>query len=210
MNIDKETIIAILTTFSAIISGFMLYRSNISKDKTKTYIETLEAEGDFREELIKIISDLKLSIQKINKENERLRDELYLAKIQIKNLEMMLSEKLNKCKILENFLRHLTSPAWVMLNDNYGKFKLAFVNFSFCNYFNVSTEYCIGKEDFSFLSEDIKFDMNTICESVTSRKMGMRDNILIGDKIWTIFKFPIIEDGETIGLGGILIHCGEV
>jgi hypothetical protein len=209
MNLDKEAIIAFFTTISAIISGYMLYKSNASKDKTKTYIETLEAECDFREELLKNISELKSSIEKISIENEKLKDELYLAKIQIKNLEVMLSEKLNKSKVLENFLRHLTSPAWVMLSDVTGKFRLASVNFSFCNYFNVSGEYCIGKPDFSFLSEDVKFNINTLCENVTSKKMGIRDHIPIGNRNWTILKFPIIEDGNTVGLGGILINCEE-
>lgn len=208
--IDKETVLAVLSTISAIGSGYMLYKSNISKDKTKTHIETLEAEGNFREELLENLFKLKEEIDKIYKENSKLRDDLYSAVVKIKDLELLLSEKINKCKVLENFLKYLTVPAWFLLSDSNDTLRFAFVNFSFCNYFEVSSEYCVGQEDYTFLGEDVNVSMLDISESVLNKKLGARRIISIKEKVWNILKFPIIEDGKIIGIGGILINCKEV
>jgi hypothetical protein len=209
MSIDKDTVIATLTTISAVISGYMLYKSNASKDRTKTYIETLDAESNFRDELLKSISELKNEIEEIREEKLRLKDNLYIAEIKIKNLERSLSEKVNKCKVLENFLKYLTIPAWFRLLDSDNEFRFAFVNFSFCNYFEVSNEYCIGQPNWNFISEDFSVTINKIDEYVLSKKIGSRHLVTIKNKVWNLLKFPIIEDGKIIGLGGMLVNCEE-
>lgn len=209
MTLDKEIFLAIISFLSAVISGFMLYKSNISKHKTISHTETLGAEAQFRDELLESISSLKSEVEEIKIENTKLKDELYSAKVQIKNLEILLSEKIDKCKILENFLKHLTIPAWVRLKDDNGKFRFAFVNFSFCNNFNVSREYCIGYEDYSMLSDSVNLLMSKIDSNIINKKIGSRDKIAINNKVWTLLKFPMMEDGVIIGISGMLVDCGE-
>ena len=145
--IDKEVLLSIIALISAVTSGYMLYKSNISKDKTKKHLEILEAEGEFRDQLISENNRAKSDSERLVEENIDLKDQVYSLKIDIKNLELSLSEKIDKCKVIENFLSHLTTPAWVRLIDKDGKFRCAYVNFSFCNYFDVSREFCIGQEN---------------------------------------------------------------
>lgn len=209
MTIDKEVVLAVLSVVSAVASGYMLYKSNKSKDKTKVHIETLEAEGKFRDQLMNSISKLNADLEESCNENEKLKDELYALKVNIKNLEMVISEKIDKCKVIENFLSHLTTPAWVRLIDKNREYRFAYVNFAFCNYFDVSREYCMGQPDHSFINESFEKSIEVYANNVLLKKIGTRGNIEIDGKILSILKFPIIEGGVIIGIGGILINCAE-
>ena len=209
MIIDKVVVLAVLSVVSAVVSGYMLYRSNKSKDKTKVHIETLEAEEKFRDQLMDNISRLNSDFDEISEENEKLKEELYTLRVNIKNLEMIISEKIDKCKVIENFLSHLTTPAWVRLIDKNREYRFAYVNFAFCNYFDVSIEYCMGQHDHSFISSTFEKSICTYSDNVLAKKIGTRGNIEIDGKILSLLKFPIIEGGVIIGIGGILINCAE-
>ena len=207
MVIDKDMVLSVISLFSVLGSGYMLHKSNLSKDKTKTHVETLEAESEFRSQLMKDISRLKADVNKLSVENVKLKEDLHTAQVEIRNLELLLSEKINKCKVIENFLSHLTTPAWLRLRDNSGKYRFAYVNFAFCNHFDVSGEYCIGQADHTFISKDIDDKLHKLSEILLLKKIGIRGAIEHDKCILSVLKFPVIEDGDIIGIGGILVDC---
>ncbi|MFK5173362.1 hypothetical protein ACI3QN_12685, partial [Propionibacterium freudenreichii] len=52
--------------------------------------------------------------------------------------------------------------------------------------------------------------LNEITEDVVKYKRGVRSilPLSVDNKTWHILKFPVIEGGKIIGIGGMLMDCG--
>jgi hypothetical protein len=207
--ITTEVLLSALSVTAAISSGYMLYKTNISKDKVSNNKNLLEAESEFRENLLNSVSKLSTEVDKLKDENDKLKNELCCAVNKIEDLTNLLEKKIDKTALISTFLKYLPNPAWLRTIDSSGQFKFSSVNTQYCNFFNVSEEYIKGCEDHPYMNEECKRLLNEVTSQVLIFKKGVRIIIPLelGNVIWHVFKFPVIEKGKIVAIGGLLIDC---
>lgn len=216
--ITTEVLLAAISLISAVSSGYLLYKTNISKDNIQAnknemdeQVTLLESEGKFRLELMAAVDKLKVRVEQLDSENIKLRAELREAKEHIENLKDLLKDKIDKTNVISGFLKHLPNPAWIKVKDSDSVFKIAFVNSNYCFLFGVSEEYAIGREKNTGVSEECLKILDELTAQVLKYKRGVKSTLPISgsDAAWCVLKFPVIENGDVIAIGGILMDYLE-
>lgn len=204
-----EVVLAVISLISALSSGVLLYKTNINKSKAEEKQTLLEAEASFRQNLLDSIDELKTELNDLRSENDSLHTDLFAAKIKIEELGDLLGRKIHRAEIIGNFIKHLPNPAWLKTLQD-GEYKISYVNSQYCYMFNVSEEYANGSSFHCLMSKECENLLNEITEEVIKYKRGVRAILPlgIGNKTWHILKFPVIEGGKIIGIGGMLMDCG--
>lgn len=207
---DKEVILAVISLISAVASGWMLYKTNINKDSVKEESKFLDAEQEFRADLLQENKNLRAKNEELVIKIEALSMELNSLKDRINELEVKLSKRIDKLKVISSFLKYLPVPAWLKIKSN-SDFKLVSINSSYSVLFDVSEDYVKSTGDHTHLPEDLKKHFELIQEKVQKIQKGLRTKTPLKIKNtkcdWYLVKFPIIEDGEIIAIGGVLIDC---
>lgn len=207
---DKEIISAIISLVSAVASGWMLYKTNINKDSIKEKSSFLNAEEAFRQDILKENKNLRDKNEDLSKELNILIDEVGQLKDKVSELESKLSKRIDKIKIISSFLKYLPTPAWLKIKAIDG-YKLTCVNGAYSTLFDVSEDYCKSAGDHLHLSDDLKKFFNLMELKVQKVQKGIKADSPVkinqNNKCWYLVKFPIIEDGEIIAIGGVLLDC---
>ena len=207
---EKEIISAIISLVSAVASGWMLYKTNINKDSVKEKSTFLNAEESFRQDILKENKDLRDRNEDLSKELDILSNEVNTLKDKVGELESKLSKRIDKIKIISSFLKYLPTPAWLKVKVLDG-YKLTCVNGAYSVLFDVSEDYCKSSGDHLHLPEDLKKFFSLMELKVQKVQKGIRSDssfkINQSSKSWYLVKFPIIEDGEIIAIGGVLLDC---
>lgn len=207
---DKEVILAVISLISAIASGWMLYKTNMNKDSVREKSKFLDAEQEFRADLLKENKTLRAKNEELIVKIEALSMEINALKDRINELELKLTKRIDKLKVIANFLKYLPVPAWLKTKNNHD-FKIVSVNSSYSVLFDVSEDYVKSSGDHTHLPEDLKKHFETMEERVQKNQKGLRTKSPLKIKNtncnWYLVKFPIIEDGEIIAIGGVLIDC---
>jgi PAS domain-containing protein len=204
-----EVALAVISLISALSSGVLLYKTNVNKSKAEENKTLLEAEASFRQSLLDSIDELKSEINGLKIENDTLRVDLFAAKVKIEELGDLLGRKVHKTDTIGNFIKYLPNPAWLKTMQD-GEFKIAYVNSMYCYTFGVSEEYVKGHTSHYLMGADCEQVLKTITEEVVKYKRGARAILPLDlhGKTWHIFKFPVIECGKIVGVGGMLMDCG--
>lgn len=205
-----EVALAVISLISALSSGVLLYKTNINKSKAEEKQTLLEAEASFRQNLLDSIDELKSEVNGLKIENDTLRTDLFSAKVKIEELSDLLGRKIQRVEIIGNFIKHLPNPAWVKTFQD-GEYRIAYVNSQYCYMFNVSEEYAKGSGYHTLMGKECGVVLNAITEDIVKYKHGARAilPLNINGKTWHILKFPVIEGGKIVGIGGMLMDCGE-
>ncbi len=207
---DKEVILAVISLISAAVSGWMLYITNLNKDSVKEKSKFLDAEQEFRADLLQENKTLRAKNEELIIKIEALSMELNSLKDRINELELKLTKRVDKLKVISSFLKYLPVPAWLKIKSN-SDFKLVSINSSYSILFDVSEDYVKSTGDHTHLPEDLKKQFEAIEERVQKIQKGLRIKSPMKIKNtncnWYLVKFPIIEDGEIIAIGGVLIDC---
>jgi hypothetical protein len=76
--------------------------------------------------------------------------------------------------------------------------------------FNVTEEYVKGSSSHCLAGEECEKKLIQITEDVIRYKKGVRSilPLSLNNKTWHILKFPVMENGKIIGIGGMLMDCG--
>lgn len=207
--ITTEVVLAIISLISALSSGVLLYKTNINKSKAEERQTLLEAEALFRQNLLESIDELKSELNDLKAENDSLRADLFAAKIKIEELGDLLGRKIHRVEIIGNFIKHLPNPAWLKTLQD-GQYKISYVNSMYCYTFGVSEEYVKGNIFHNFMGEDCGEVLDLVTEEVIKYKRGARAILPLDlhGKIWQVLKFPVIENGKIVAIGGMLMDCG--
>jgi hypothetical protein len=204
-----EVALAVISMISALSSGILLYKTNINKAQAEEKQTLLEAEASFRQNLLESIEEFKSEVSSLRDENNTLREDLFSSKVKIEEMGDLLSRKVHKIDTIGNFIKYLPNPAWVKTIQD-GEYKIAYVNSMYCYTFGVSEEYAKGATYHHLMGKDCGDVLNLITEEVVRYKRGARAilPLELHGKIWHILKFPVIESGKIVGIGGMLMDCG--
>ena len=146
----------------------------------------------------------------LSKELNILSDEVNQLKDKVSELESKLSKRIDKVKVISSFLKYLPTPAWLKVKVTDG-YKLICVNGAYSSLFDVSEDYCKSTGDHLHLSDDLKKFFDLMELKVQKVQKGIRSDSPVkinqNHKSWYLVKFPIIEDGEIIAIGGVLLDC---
>lgn len=216
---SNEIILAVISLVSAVISGFLLYKTNTLKEGVKERGMFLDADRKFRDILLKEVDDLIARIKNLEETIGALRDELNSAEQKIFELEKIISSQFNKIKILELYCKNIPGPTWLKRLDKDNHLRMLFVNNKYTEVWGTTDEYYKDKTDYEVWPEEIANKFKEGDELVIQYKRGQKlievipnnpEDANSGEKTWIVWKFPVMDDCEIIGIGGIAVDCEEL
>lgn len=200
-----ELIIAGISLVSIFVSGIFAYKSRLLRSKSADTKVLIQAESEFRRDLLEQIDKLRGRITSLEEGNERLRVELIVAEGKIKELEYVIAQNYNKMESMEGFCEYMCLPAWIETEG-----VIACVNDFYTREWGFSYGYCVGKTVRDLWGQ-VAQEFEDANDKVTNLKMGIITqhelslpfNIESPTKTWNVMRFPIIEHNEVIAIGGI-------
>jgi len=215
---SNEIILAIISLCSALCSAFLLYRTNISKDKVTEEATLFESEGKFREVLLKEIEELMNRVKNLETIISILREQLLESEDEVRELRRIVSSNFNKMEILEMYCEKIPGPVWFKVMGENG-LKMRFINGKYTEVWGVTQEYYEDKTDLEVWGEHIGSKFHEGDKLVLCHKRGHKIIEVVPNdptnpeslsKEWIIWKFPVMDENKVVGVGGIAIDYLEL
>lgn len=213
--------LAVISLISVLGSGYLSYKTH--KDKVAQKLEDnklahdqnlIESEMKFRTDLLEMIADLKERIKSLEEANQELRRELQKAERKIEDLENTIEEQFDTIAILGSFCKYIPAPVWVKRVHEDGNTTMYFINRFYEEQWGISAEFYSGKTDDEVWGKEIADQFRKADAYILKYKRGASfiENIPVdpfnlekGYRKCVIWKFPILNGQNLIGIGGILI-----
>jgi hypothetical protein len=206
--------LAVISLVSVLGSSLLSYKTHKNKVAQKDKETELQYEQQFRADLLEMISDLQIRLKSLEESNSLLRKELQIAGQKIQELEDIIEEQFDTISVLGSFCKYIPAPVWVkkVLDDN--TTRMFFINKFYEEAYGISSDYYVGKTDKEVWGDEIAAHFNIADSDVLRYKRGASfiENIPVdpfdlskGSRQCVIWKFPILNNHNLIGIGGILI-----
>jgi hypothetical protein len=213
--------LALISLISVLGSGYLSHKTH--KDKMLQKLEDnklihdqhlFESEMKFRSDLLTIIAELKDRINSLEESNEELKRELQNAEKKIEDLENIIEEQFDTIAVLGSFCKYIPAPVWVKKVHDDGKTTMYFINRFYEEQWGISAEFYSGKTDDEVWGKEIADHFRKADSFILKYKRGASfiENIPVdpfdldkGYRKCVIWKFPILNGQNMIGIGGILI-----
>lgn len=216
---------ATATGLFAVITTILSIRTKrIEKEAKKIELDshdrdTLAAsEAKFRADLLNEIQLLRIRIEALEQSNLALRKELFQAEGKIRDLEDILATKFDKLEMVKSFCSEIPSPAWFKVLDEHNKLRVVYINRKFSEIWGISEEYYCGKTDQEVWGKEVGDQYLVADTKVMTHKRGIRFTEEVPNdpfdpnstkRTWLVWKFPIIDNDQVIGVGGISVNMVE-
>lgn len=210
---NTEIITAAFSGIVAIVSTVLSYKIAKTKSRLETRQSLIEAEENFRKQLMECINELRARLTIVEADNDKLKKELFLAELKIKELETITAENFNIFAVFENFISNIPFPSWVSIIDEIDNLTVSFVNERYTDTWGFTKSYCLNNTNQQIWGEEIADELKKIVDEVIRFKRPTcalvmlphnQYNMLI--KVpYLISKFPVIINNKLICIGGIAI-----
>ena len=210
--------LAVISLISVLGSGILSYKTHKDKVLQKSEENKAKSEAEFRTDLLRMISELQARIKTLEEANTKLHDELQKAERKIQDLEEIISEQFDTIAALTSFCKYIPAPVWVKRVLDDGSTRMFFINRYYEELWGISAEYYSGKSDDEVWGTKIADHFRKADHDVIKYKRGASfiENVPVdpfdlekGHRKCMIWKFPILNGQELIGIGGILIDIDE-
>jgi hypothetical protein len=210
--------LAVISLVSVLGSGLLSYKTHKNKVAQKDKETELQYEQQFRSDLLEMISDLQIRLKSLEESNTLLRKELHVAEKKIQELEDIIEEQFDTISVLGSFCKHIPAPVWVKKVQEDNTTRMFFINKFYEELYGISNDYYAGKTDKDVWGDEIAAHFNIADSDVLMYKRGTAfiENIPIdpfdvskGSRKCVIWKFPILNNYNLIGIGGILIDIDD-
>lgn len=215
---QHDIVLAIISLISVVSSGYLLHRTNISKDKIKETSTLFESESQFRGVLLKEVDELMNRCKNLELVIVQLRAELGMYEKRSRDLENIVASQFNRVQILELYCEMIPGPVWFKKMDLNNELRMYFVNSKFTEVWGVTCEYYLDKTDMEVWGEEVGRKFHEADILVLKYKRGHRIIEKIPNdpfdptspvKEWVVWKFPVMDASKIIGIGGIAIDYVE-
>ena len=129
--------------------------------------------------------------------------ELTISKLQVENvaLKSKIITQFNQANELYSFFQYMPGPAWMKNTEG----SMIWINKAYEKYYGVSKLEYEGATDFDIWPREsaLRFRHNDMLVYETKRSIVVSETI--DGKEWIIWKFPVVLEGEIIGIGGVAI-----
>ena len=144
--------------------------------------------------------------------NQELLEENAALKQKILELEQSEGRHKQIEKKLQSAVQRLRSvidacPDMFCLKDL--DFRYQLVNIANTSFFSLDESHIVGKTDFEIMPEKIAAACQKSDRLAISEKRAVTAIESIGDKYYEVFKLPVIVDGETVGVAGVIRDITE-
>lgn len=210
--------LAVISLVSVLGSGIISYKTHKNKVAQKDKETELQYEQQFRSDLLDMISDLQIRLKSLEESNALLRKELQVAEQKIQELEDIIEEQFDTISVLGSFCKYIPAPVWVKKVHDSGKTTMYFINRYYEEQWGISAEYYIGKEDSEVWGVEIAKHFAEADAYILKYKKGSSFveqvpidpfDLAKGHTKCLIWKFPILNNQNLIGIGGILIDIDD-
>lgn len=172
---------------------------------------------EMSESLFRRVKDLEKANRSLEQENKDLYKRLTETQIQISRLQDKVDEQFNEKLVLLSYFDYMPGPAWIKNK----KSKMLYINREYSKQWGVSQLKYKGSFDHDIWPQEVaeKFVKHdkmvlkrggpiVVVEEVPEHAFLAvgPDNPLVK---WLIWKFPVVLDGEVIGVGGIAIRYNQ-
>lgn len=210
---NTELIIGGFSAIATIISTVLSYKVAKAKSKLETRQSLMEAEENFRKQLMECINELRARLSVVEADNDKLKKELFLAELKIKELEAITAENFNIFGVFENFISNIPFPSWVSILDESNQLSVSFINERYTDTWGFSKSFCVNNTNENIWGQEISDDLKKIVNEVIYYKRPTCALIMLpynqtnmSVKVpYLISKFPVIINNKLICIGGIAI-----
>jgi len=210
--------LAVISLISVLGSGILSYKTHKTRALQKTEETKSKSEAEFRADLLRMISELQARIKSLEEANTSLHHELQKAEKKIQDLEEIISEQFDTIATLSSFCKHIPAPVWVKRVLDDGSTRMFFINRFYEELWGISSEYYAGKTDDEVWGTTIADHFRKADHDVIKYRRGSSfiEQVPIdpfdldkGYRKSMIWKFPILNGQQLIGIGGILIDIDD-
>lgn len=136
------------------------------------------------------------------------QSQLLISQLQVENvaLKSKIIDQFDQMGALYSFFQYMPGPAWMKNPEGV----MIWINKAYEKTYGISKLRYEGSTDFEVWPEEVAQQFRDNDLTVLAKKEPITVTETINGEDWVIWKFPVVLDGQIIGIGGVAIPMSEL